>query len=267
MDVPLDDRDRVLLKSLGSVQRGDGCVMRVLGIGMLLLIVFMAYQGWQDLQRDRFDWTLLVAGILVACFGGLLAKGGTGFLDEAHVFGYGQVVLHLVSLAPDRYLRLQVRYDNSTEKRQVISSKAFLPQHIRHNIFALLLVSAIASIVWLGIEWMMYYSNEVWFGTPELSGFIAPIAFTPALLAFLSYLRTKRRYKVLTVVRGKLAEKLIGQALVGKMRVPHVWYNVDGEVLLVAPEKTIPPIGTPVEATYVERPKGQPPLPVSISTI
>lgn len=186
-------------------------------------------------------------------------------LDEAHILPTDNIALHLVSWAPGNYYRLQVDDGGAVLGKQVIGDR-FLPQSVRHNLIASLLVSGIVFLVAVMVEWLSYQAKQVWFSIPEFSIFAAIFILLPALLAFNQYIRTRRRYKVITVAKGKVSEVLVAHALVGKIRVPLTWYTVGSETLQVGPEKPLP-VGADVEVRYVEQPDGRFPLPVSIAPL
>ena len=187
-------------------------------------------------------------------------------LDKADVLPAGDMTLHLVSWAPGKYYRLQADDGRAVELKQVIGER-FLPQGVRHSIMAWLVVSAVTLVVALVASWLAYGGGQTWSDNPELAVFFVAVVGVPALLAFNLYRRTRRRYKVITVARGKVSEVLVAHVRVSKnARMPLGWYTVGGETLQVDPDKPIA-VGTDVEIRYVEQPNGGFPLPVSITPL
>ena len=187
-------------------------------------------------------------------------------LDKADILPTADMTLHLVAWAPGKYYRLRADDRRAVERKQIIGER-FLPQGVRHNLIASLLVSGIVFLVAVIVEWLSYQAKQVWFSIPEFSIFAAVFILLPALLALNLYRRTRRRYKVITVARGKVSEVLVAHVRVSKnARMPLGWYTVGGETLQVDPEKPIA-VGTEVEVRYVEQPNGGFPLPVSITPL
>lgn len=322
---PLNARDRKLIALQSAVNRGDGRVMRIVGLVFLFTACLAGWFTWQDFHKRGFEWGTVAFTVFMALFGMLLvfgaktqkqtrgifqhilqsgeklvvtgnlqhvelnALGGLTYqmeegvysvsipfvlpyvfipqLDKAQILQTGEpITLHLVELEPGRYLRLHVDYGDRVEKKEIVGNSTFMPQDTKYSIFATVLVSVIAGGLWVMLEFIMHGTEGAWFAKPEISWMCFAFTVAPALIALNAFVRAKRRYKVLTVIKGRLSEVLEAHARSGKLRLPHNWYTVGGEVLQVGASDPLS-VGAMVEARYLTTIDGQFPLPVSIKLI